>query len=706
MQNDENKYNWTYFLEDIKRIPFLRLLIPLVLGIVFRHSFVAADFNALTTAVLLTATIIIAHILKIYRRYSLRWLFGMHCFLTLFFIGVYLVQIQPDKTAAPVGVKNYFKLLVTENPRINENSMRLNVDILAFSDDGKLWNRCDENSTVYLENSHETVLTPGNVFICETTFNEVAPPQNPEEFNYKEYLNRRGIFVTAYIKAGNLAVVDSGRINPYRQFVLNIQKSAYKILQNAQLGDEELSVAIALLTGNKEYLDDELRQSYTAAGSIHLLAVSGLHVGIIFMVLNFLLQFLNRNRKLLIVKSLIILAFLWIYSSIAGMAPSIVRASTMFSIFIVAEMLNKPKNTYNNISFSCFLTCLFNPYAIFDTGFQLSYTAVLGIVYFQPKFMKFVYTRNKFLKAVAGCLTVTLAAQLGTLPIILYVFKTFPVYFLFSNLLLVPFTTLVMYIGLTVMALSWSAILLPLTGAVLNFCIYLMNITVKFFHNLPYSKVDGIFFNGFQCALLVAVILAFALRLSFNKRMFFRTALILLAAIFTVRAEHQYRISSHREFGIFGLKKNFYAYFIGNGRGFSLRDSASIEKTFDFNTKNYLITKGFSSESQLTSFSTVDSVPDSYNGIILFSGKRIALLPQLPVNVKFTGTPFAVNCLYITGNRRESPETVLSCYNPEEIIIAGDISPNMANEWRLVAESKQIPCRNIREEGFWNRNCK
>jgi competence protein ComEC len=707
------RYDFADFTEDVLRNPFIRITVPLLFGIIFQYLPLPYPFDVLKNEslqisglvfiVFFLASFGLLHVLKIYRRHSLAWLYGLHFYLIFFFLGVASVQLNPLKTTVPLNEENYFELLVTENTENTANAIRIDVKIRAFSADGEHWTKCDERSIIYTYKDSALKFSPGDVLGCQIAFREIAPPQNPDEFDYRDYLKKKKIFTTSFVDSEKIVVVDSGQINFYQRFIFSVQRYAFETLQRAGLQSEEFAVAMALLTGSKQYLEDELRNSYVAAGTVHLLAVSGLHVGIMFMILSFALQFMDRTKKLRLFKGVIILFSLWIYASVAGLAPSIVRASTMFSVFVVADMTNRAKSTYNNIAFSCFIICLANPYAIFDAGFQLSYLAVLGIVYFQPKFMKPFHRCNKFLKTALECSTVTLAAQLGTLPVILLTYKSFPSYFLFSNLILVPYTSVVMYIGVFVLALSWQPLLLFLSGWTLNFSICLMNWVVKFFNRLPHSTVDGIYINGIQCAILVLSILSLAFLFSFKRRMFLTITLIALIGIFSIGAFHSYKTYSHREFGVFGVKRAFYAYFIENGTGFSIRDTISINLSFDRHTKNCLIKRGFSSEQTLTRLSLTDSIPGMYKGVLLFAGKKIAFSSQLNVNAAFSGTPLNVDYLYVTGYQNAEPETLLSCYNPAEIIIANNMPDYKITEWINIADAKKIPCHNIKTDGGFRR---
>jgi competence protein ComEC len=258
-----------------------------------------------------------------------------------------------------------------------------------------------------------------------------------------------------------------------------------------------------------------------------------------------------------------------------------------------------------------------------------------------------------------------------------------------------------MYIGISLIALSWQPLLLTISGTVLNLAIHLMNWVVKFFDNLPYAVIDGIYINSIQCILLVISIASLAFFLSFKRKIFVTALLISLIAIFSINTLRIHSISSHKEFGIFGVKRAFFAYFIENGTGFSIKDTASLNRSFDFNTKNCLIKRGIRSEQRLTSYSLTDTLPNHYKGILLFAGKRIALSSQLTTDSNFSATPLKVDYLYITEKQKAKPETILSCYSPAEIVIANNLPQTTIDSWIKIAETKQIPCHNIKTDGVF-----
>ena len=167
-----------------------------------------------------------------------------------------------------------------------------------------------------------------------------------------------------------------------------IQSKIINCFKNDIFNEESKALLIALTSGNRAYISDELQSSFANSGAIHVLAVSGLHVGIVYMLLNFVLSFLNKSKRKKVVKSVIIIAIIWLYAFLTGLSPSVTRAALMFSMINIGTTLNRDISFFNILAGAALIMLLFNPLNLFEVGFQLSFIAVAGIVYFQPKFYK------------------------------------------------------------------------------------------------------------------------------------------------------------------------------------------------------------------------------------------------------------------------------------------------------------------------------
>ena len=240
-------------------------------------------------------------------------------------------------------------------------------------------------------------------------------------------------------------------------FALKLRKSFINIFENQGISGRNFAVVTALVLGMDDYLDNDTRKEFSSAGAIHILCVSGLHVGVIYMVLNALLFFLKRNKYARALRSLILLIGIWFYAMLTGLAPAVLRAATMFSFVIIGTGIKRKAGVFNSLTVSAFILLLFNPFLIYNVGFQLSYAAVIAIVAIQPTIYQIWQPKNKIADNIWGITTVSVAAQLGTAPLGLFYFHQFPNYFIITNLIAIPLATLILYAGFL------SVILSPLT---------------------------------------------------------------------------------------------------------------------------------------------------------------------------------------------------------------------------------------------------
>ena len=680
------------FAYDLLRIPFAGLLIPLVGGIFWQYKILPFDFDMLP---LIFSLIIVALIFNVKFLRIRSSISGAVFFSIIFSVGCHTVQKLKTCSELPLGIPGTFEVVVNDNPTTKNGRLRFEADVTSLYDSVGNVIRCNEEILIYFSDTTATI-RPGDVLICSATINAIPPPQNPGEFDYQTYMRRKGIFANAFVAEGNAMITDSGRIAFYRKYPLMFQKYASDAFIESGLTGEELGVATALTTGNKQYLDPETRETFTSSGAVHLLTVSGLHVGIIFVIFNFLLRFMNRDRHTRAIKNIVILLILWVFAAIAGLAAPVVRASIMFSIPTIGNMINKPRNIYNNIALSAFAICLFNPMCIFETGFLLSYSAVLSIVYFQPKLRNLIYIGNNFIFKIWELICVTAAAQLGTLPIILLNFKQFPSYFLFSNLVLVPFASVVMYAAIAVIFVSPFPVLLSASGYVSEFFLTIMIRIARFFENLPGSVIDGIHIDNVQCVLLGGALAFSAFFIAYRRSFALFVSAASLISFFCINVSHRYNISKQIEWGIYAVNRTSFAYFIKGNSGFCLRDSADVERKFDYYTKNHLTERGFGSERELNVFASFDSLPDSYNGVIVFADRRIGVSSEL---IRHIGSGDSLKLNYLLLNESAGrPDIFLSACNPDSIISV-NIGRRQNELWKEAAEARGIHFTDMRASG-------
>jgi competence protein ComEC len=335
----------------------------------------------------------------------------------------------------------------------------------------------------------------GDYLLIENNFQEISDPKNPGEFNYRRFLSYSNIFHQAYRTSGQWQPTGRNQGFFLVRWSLAMRHKALQTFEDHHLSGREFAVVSALLLGFREYLDEDLRREFAGAGAMHILCVSGLHVGIIFLVLKFLLSFLNKVPRGRIVQTVLVILLIWFYAAITGFSPSVLRASTMFSFVALGHSFRRTTSIYNTLAASAFLLMIIDPYIITRIGFQLSYLAVISIVALQPFFYQQLVFKNYLLDKAWAILTVSLAAQLATGPLSLFYFHQFPNYFLLTNLIVIPLASLIIYSALATLVLTPIPFVGMVAGKVLFGFVYALHQSVKFIEGLPYSTSSNVFIN-------------------------------------------------------------------------------------------------------------------------------------------------------------------------------------------------------------------
>ena len=331
------------------------------------------------------------------------------------------------------------------------------------------------------------------------------------------YYNKKHIYSSAYIASSHWQRKNTTRHHPFTSAARATQQYLLNTLQQ-HTDSTGYALAAAMTLGHKAHLTGTTKQYFSASGTSHLLAVSGLHVGILFMAISFLFAPLGNNHRFKVFQQLLIIVLLWLYAFLCGLPPSIVRAVTMFSVGALGIISQQKSQGLNNLFFTAFVMLLYNPNYLFDMGFQLSFSAVIGILLYvegrrskvasQCKVSAASKKTNRLLTWIKDMCGVSIAAQLATLPLILYYFGTFPTYFLLTNLLMIPLGTLLVYACLLLFLISPIGI-----GSWLYYPIKIlsdsMQVVTQSICRLPYAQLTDLHIGLFQVACLYALLLGF-----------------------------------------------------------------------------------------------------------------------------------------------------------------------------------------------------
>ncbi|MEQ9402971.1 MAG: ComEC/Rec2 family competence protein [Cyclobacteriaceae bacterium] len=533
--------------------PFVRLSITLILGILAFDHYPELWRNALLHIFLLIFLLLVSLACS-YRLgyYQLRHLNGIIAMLLFFSIGGQLTNKKyrdlPNSHYTHIIEEiDGFSGIVMSTSNERSNHFRYDFELMEVQTNDSTF---PAQGTIHLyvrkDTAEQLIFGYGDVLLVSGSFYDVQPPNNPHEFNYKKYLSRQGIYAHCFVQNDQVQKVSSRPSNPILMFAFWIQRAAIRIIDRNIPQPRENGIAKALFLGIKDHLDNEVKKSYSAAGAMHVLAVSGLHVGIVYLFIKFLLGGLKKNAKGRKLFGLIAIFTIWLFALITGLSPSVLRAATMFSIMAISEIRSKKGNIYNTLGVAAFVLLLFDPYLIYSVGFQLSFAAVFGIVYLQPKIYRLI-NFDSWLPDKAWAITcVSIAAQVSTFPLTAFYFHQFPTYFLISNLVVIPAATIMLVGGIIMMLIDpFSNIIGEFLGIILSKFIWTVNESVSFVESLPMSLIEWIYLDQIGVVLTYAIVLSLIWGLHHRAFQILIVHLILLVsfASWLVRSNHQQSLS-------------------------------------------------------------------------------------------------------------------------------------------------------------------
>jgi competence protein ComEC len=534
--------------------PLVRFTIPLILGMIAGVVLHDYNFNPRFAFIILFVLWCFAvGAWRLWKRSRYIQHFGILVNALFFLAGISLIGqklVRLDESLViPEGEMEKIGL-VTDYPKETAKSVQLALDVLWDGHDG----RSSKIMFYGPQNQGLDTLQPGDYLSFSHVINPFEPPSNPGQFDYAAFMNRKGFAGSVYAKTDVKVYRAEHKRFSFITFLKGLQKKGIQRFRDTGMPSRELGVAAALVLGDRNVLLPEVRQSFASAGVVHILAVSGLHVGIIYLVLLFVIRRILPGEKLRWVRFGLIIAFLWLYAGITGLSPSVLRAATMFSFIALGAEKGKRTNTYNMLAASALVLLILNPLIITEVGFQLSYLAVLGIVTFYRPIYQLLVIQNFLLDKIWSLSVVSFSAQLATFPLTLYYFDQFPNLFLISNLVIIPLATLSLYVGLAYLILFW----IPVVGEVLSFvlevCLFSMNEFVIFFDKIPMAKSTGIHVGLFAMILIYGLFLFIPVSVRFPKRVKPWIPLLALLIVISLRAFSEIRSARTGELWI--MRKN------------------------------------------------------------------------------------------------------------------------------------------------------
>ena len=570
--------------------------------------------------------------------------------------------------------------------------LRLSVAVTAIGCTGSQTSAAVGNMLVWVSGDRPTqVLVPGGLIRWRGTFRAIRPPVNPHAFDFSAYQANKNCFFESTAVHWQLEEAASASLTGLAH---TSREQLLRILRNYLTSPEELAVGTALVLGSREDMQQEVQQAYAATGAIHVLAVSGLHVGIIAMGLQWLLAWLPLRgpaaRWLLLLANL---AGVWIFALLTGLSPSVQRAALMFSMMLLGKTLQRPHQVFNTLAASAFLLLWADPWMLLDVGFQLSYLAVAGILLFHPRLHKLVFVKNKWLAEGWNLIAMGVAAQLSTFPLSLYYFHQFPVYFWLSGLLVVPLSPFILGLGIALLALQAVPWVSALLGWLLWAIIRLMNAGVFLMSELPAALIRDWWISDWSVYLLYGSLAAWALFLENRHSLALMGGLFLLAGSLLLGVVRQQARHSQRAWVVYQVAgASVTDWFVGKCR-FSVEMPAGRERAVAAATVNH---RSFRAARCCRSPS---ALWQQQAGWVIWEKGRIALVDSLPPQLP--AVPVVVDAVLVRANPRLTMAELQAYFQASVWVFDGSNRPYRVRQWLEECRSLGLQCHATAVDGAW-----
>jgi competence protein ComEC len=709
-------------LNNLNHIPLLRLLIPFIAGIISvvylkpNATYLFCSFGLVSGLYLL-----IVFIKKINANYNKRWLFGLLLYLNLLLAGACLTSLKykDTNTTTQLLTDKSNQLLIgeiTKPIQVKEKTIKAVLQINRVKNNNK-WMVGKGKVLIYFQkDSFSIELNQNDIIVFEPKLINVPAPKNPNEFDYKKYLSFHLIHQQAYLHSNDWKLIQKSSGIGIFKFANNTRKYLINLLKEKGIEGNELAVASALILGYKDNIDPQLKNAYSSAGAMHVLAVSGLHVGIIFFIFNQLFHFFEKVKYGRIIKGILLLLLLWSYALITGLSPSVMRAATMFSFIVVAKMTKRNSSFFNTLAASALALLIYNPLMVMEVGFQLSYLAVIGIVIIQPWINNWFHIKRWLPRKLWEITAVSIAAQIATFPLGLLYFHQFPNYFLLSNLIVIPLAIVILYLGLATLFFSFVPILGDYLAISLKYIIHFLNSSVGFIDSLPYSLSENIRFNVLDTWLIYLAIGSFILLIAYRKFYFLLMGSSLIILFLLSSLSLKYHSLNQKELFVYNIPQHTAINFIDGENNILVADNKLIQNRNKllFHVQNNWINKGVSNEKVVPLDILFKKYPLPTDRLIIknlftknnffqFHTYRIAII-DYRYKIKKNRKKLKVDLVILCNSSDLSIEKVLSAFDVEEIVVDASNSVYTSNRLSTEAKKYKIKCWSVIKDGAYLKN--
>ena len=672
----------------LQKHPILRLLLPLMLGIVLADACyqpLASLQGYLLGITLFSFVLLVACLWR-----CKNW-FVLFLHLTLMGVGMLLTSRWLEK-ASFTFTEEYgaYQIRIEEQPEEKPRSILCRSSLLTS--DSTLM-ETEKTFLFYLaKDSASYQLNKGDTLWVYAQLESVVPSGIPEAFDYGRYLRRKGVCGSAYVASGHWKMVGHSSSMSVMDRLEKVREGLKERYRELGFQGDELALLTALTVGEKEDLSEEIREVYSVSGASHVLAISGLHIGLLYSILWMFFTPWRRNRKLKVVSVFIIIGVLWTFAALTGFPVSVVRSVIMFSLIGISSLLQEKPHTLNTLATAAFLMLLFRPLWLFEIGFQMSFAAVASIVLLHPKLSSLWNVRHWSLRWFRDMLSVSIAAQIGVAPIIAFYFHRFSVYFLLTNFWVIPMVSVVMYVAVFMLVLLPFPTLQQWVAILEIKLIHWQNAVLEGISQWPSATIDRIWLTVIEVfAWYVVIWLCYRF---FQKHTPQRT-LQALAGLLLL-------IGGHWWLGQQAIMRPGIVFY-------NVRGCPAVHLVSGLEESYIVASDSLQQVDQLIRQAdpywmrrnlAVPPVRTIENQIVSFHGKRICLVNDDRWRRKTSAQKLPIDYLYVSSGYRGTLEELCTLFNVHEVIVDSSLSDYYRERLERECREKHIPLRRMSSEGI------
>ena len=688
----------SYHIPLHKKAPFVRLLLPFIAGIIIQWQFQLPVNISILSIICFALSYSLFFLFPLFIQFKFQWLQGLILHLLIVSFGL-LLTWQNDIRHSSSWFGHYYKdsdylIVRIDEPLVAKaKSDKANGYVEAVIH-GDSVIACRGKLLLYFaKDSGAPKLQYGDMILLHKNLQQIKNSGNPGAFNYQQYAAFQSTFSNVFLKRSDWIKLDEKDINYFTRFIFLARNKVLSILQKyIPPGKDGLGLAEALLIGYTNDLDKDLVQAYSNTGVVHIIAISGMHLALIYALLVIVFANIPLIKKSKLVQVALILSCLWIFSILTGAAASVVRSAVMFTFIAIGKNFSKTSSTYNTLAAAAFVMLCYNPYFLWDVGFQLSFLAVISIIIFQTSIYNWLFIKNKYLNMVWKLIAISLAAQILTFPICIYYFHQFPNFFLITNLVAVPLSTVILYAEIALVALSWFSYPAILVGKIVDILIAGMNKYIIWVSKLPYALWDKIPSSILSTCLLYLVVIGLSIWLLNKNKIGFSMALFALLGFTILIGFQDWKFKHQQKIIVYNVQQHQAIDFV---QGNNYRFIGDSILSYNGPEQNYNL-----KPSRLALQLNTPSVTGNLNDQLYYTvgGKKVIIIDQL-ISFDIPLQKIEVDLIIISKSPKISISELTKIFDCKQFVADATNSKWKIDQWQQESESLHLNFYAVSKQG-------